>query len=103
MEPIAKVCGIKGIEREAKDHPLNQKAAAREAAKSLGKKYEECNFIVSHLGGGISVSAHRRGKMIDEIIVLMVMGPFLPREAGTFQTLLLSICAFQESIQRRKF
>ncbi len=93
MEPIAKICGIKGIEREAKDHPLNQKAAAREAAKSLGKKYEECNFIVSHLGGGISVSAHRRGKMIDENNCLNGDGPFSPERSGDIPNIaLVNMC-----------
>jgi len=93
MEPIAKICGIKGIEREAKDHPLNQKAAAREAAKALGKKYEECNFIVSHLGGGISVSAHRRGKMIDENNCLNGDGPFSPERSGDIPNIaLVNMC-----------
>lgn len=93
MEPIAKICGIKGIEREAKDHPLNQKAAARDAAKSLGKKYEECNFIVSHLGGGISVSAHRRGKMIDENNCLNGDGPFSPERSGDIPNIaLVNMC-----------
>ena len=82
MQPIAKITGLKNIEREAKDHPLNQKAAAREAAKELGITYENGNFIVAHLGGGISVASHRKGKMIDENNALNGDGPFSPERAG---------------------
>jgi butyrate kinase len=93
MEPIAKVTGLKGIEREARDHPLNQKAAAREAAKTLGKKYSECNFVVAHLGGGISVAAHRKGRMIDENNALNGDGPFSPERAGDLPNIaLLNLC-----------
>lgn len=83
MQQIAKITGLKGIVRHAKDHPLNQKAAAREVAKLLGKKYEECNFIVAHLGGGISVASHRKGKIIDVNNALNGDGPFSPERAGS--------------------
>jgi butyrate kinase len=82
MQPVAKITGLKGIEREARDHPLNQKAAAREAAKELGIAYEKGNFIVAHLGGGISVATHKKGKMIDENNALNGDGPFSPERAG---------------------
>lgn len=93
MEPIARITGIKGIEREARDHPLNQKAAAREAAKLLNKKYEDCNFVVAHLGGGISVAAHRKGRMIDENNALNGDGPFSPERAGDVPNIaLVNLC-----------
>jgi len=93
MEPVAKLCGIKGIKREAKDHPLNQKAAAREAAKSLNKHYEDCNFIVAHLGGGISVASHRRGRIIDVNNALNGDGPFSPERAGSIPNIaLVELC-----------
>ncbi len=93
MEPVAKICGIKGIRREAKDHPLNQKAAAREAAKSLNKKYEECNFIVAHLGGGISCASHRKGRIIDVNNALNGDGPFSPERAGNIPNIaIVDIC-----------
>ncbi len=82
MQPVAKITGLKGIEREARDHPLNQKAAAREAAKEIGITYEKGNFIVAHLGGGISVASHKKGKMIDENNALNGDGPFSPERAG---------------------
>ena len=62
---------------------MNQKAAARETAKSLGKKYEECNFIVSHLGGGISIGAHKKGQVVDVNNALNGDGPFSPERAGS--------------------
>lgn len=83
MQKIAKLTGLKGIVRHAKDHPLNQKAAAREVAKKLGKKYEDCNFIVAHLGGGISVASHRKGRIIDVNNALNGDGPFSPERAGS--------------------
>ncbi|MFU2158281.1 MAG: butyrate kinase [Caldisericum sp.] len=82
MEMVNKITGLKGIFRQAKDHPLNQKAVSREVAKSLGKKYEECNFVVAHLGGGISVAAHRKGRIIDVNNALNGDGPFSPERAG---------------------
>ncbi|MGC8576148.1 MAG: butyrate kinase [Caldisericum sp.] len=82
MEMVNKITGLKGILRQAKDHPLNQKAVSREVAKSLGKKYEECNFVVAHLGGGISVAAHRKGRIIDVNNALNGDGPFSPERAG---------------------
>lgn len=82
MEMVNKITGLKGILRQAKDHPLNQKAVSREVAKRLGKKYEECNFVVAHLGGGISVAAHKKGRIVDVNNALNGDGPFSPERAG---------------------
>jgi len=82
MEPIAKVSGMKGIERISIFHALNQKASARRAAEELGRRYEECNLIVVHLGGGISVGAHRKGRVVDVNNALDGDGPFSPERAG---------------------
>ena len=62
---MARVTGLKGLEWRSLFHALNQKAVARKAAASLGKKYEELNLIVVHLGGGVSVAAHRKGQCVD--------------------------------------
>ncbi len=82
LDDIARITGIPEIERKSIFHALNQKAAAREAAKSLGKKYEECNLIVAHLGGGISVGAHKQGQVVDVNNALNGDGPFSPERAG---------------------
>ena len=82
MEPIAKLSGHPLITRRSIFHALNQKAMARKAARELGKKYEEANIIVAHMGGGISVGAHRRGKVIDVNNALNGDGPFAPERSG---------------------
>jgi len=65
FQPVARVSGLKEIPRVSIFHALNQKAVARKAAEKLGKPYEECNFIIAHLGGGTTVGAHRKGKVVD--------------------------------------
>lgn len=78
----ARISGMPGIERKSKDHPLNQKAAARMAAKELGGTYADYNFVVAHLGGGISVGAHKKGKMVDVNNALDGDGPLSPERSG---------------------
>ena len=63
--PESYITGHPEIRRICKVHALNHKAVARYAARDLGKRYEDCNLIVAHMGGGITVAAHRRGKMVD--------------------------------------
>ena len=62
---IARVSGLADVPRESKSHPLNQKEVAHRHAASLGKRYEDLNLVISHIGGGVSVTAHKRGRMID--------------------------------------
>ncbi|MBC7194519.1 MAG: butyrate kinase, partial [Caldisericia bacterium] len=86
MDDVARISGLKGIERKSIFHALNQKAVARRAAKDLGKKYEDVNLIVVHLGGGISVGAHRKGRVVDVNNALNGDGPFAPERAGGLPT-----------------
>lgn len=65
LEDVARYSGLKGMERQSFFHALNQKAVARKAANDIGKPYEELNLIVVHLGGGVSVAAHKKGKVVD--------------------------------------
>lgn len=65
LAPVARVSGYQGMERQSFFHALNQKAVARKAAAMLGKSYEECRLIVVHLGGGVSVAAHKYGLAVD--------------------------------------
>ncbi|MCD7969801.1 MAG: butyrate kinase [Alistipes sp.] len=83
LEEVARITGIAGIERKSIFHALNQKAVAREYAASAGRKYEEMDLIVAHLGGGISVGAHRKGRVVDVNNALNGEGPFSPERAGT--------------------
>ncbi|MCX6112903.1 MAG: butyrate kinase [Proteobacteria bacterium] len=82
MEPEARIAGHPAFERISIFHALNQKAVARSVAEKIGKKYEACNFIVAHLGGGVSVGAHRKGKVIDVNNALDGDGPFSAERSG---------------------
>ena len=82
FDEIARISGLPEIERRSLSHALNLKAAARRAARELGKRYDEVNLVVAHLGGGISVSAHQRGRMVDVNQALDGTGPFAPERAG---------------------
>lgn len=82
LAEVARISGLKEIERRSIFHALNQKAVARRYAKSKGKKYEDMNLIIAHLGGGISVAAHSKGKAIDVANALNGDGPFSPERSG---------------------
>jgi butyrate kinase len=82
FEPLARVSGLPEIERRSLSHALNLKATARRAARDLGRAYTEVNLVVAHMGGGISVAAHRRGRQIDVNQALDGTGPFAPERAG---------------------
>ncbi|MBS4032603.1 MAG: butyrate kinase [Clostridiales bacterium] len=88
----ARLSGLKGIPRLSMSHALNMKAAARSAAVHLGKDYEAINLVIVHLGSGISVSAHRRGRMID-VNNANNEGPFSLERSGTLPALaLIDLC-----------
>lgn len=82
FEETARLTGIKGIYRESHVHVLNQKETAMRAARELGKKYEECNLIVCHVGGGLSITAQKQGKIVDGNDVLNGDGPMAPNRSG---------------------
>lgn len=82
MQDVARVSGMPEIDRKSIFHALNQKAVARRAAKEIGKSYEDMNFIVAHLGGGVSVGTHKKGRVIDVNNALDGEGPFSPERSG---------------------
>ena len=83
LEDVARLSGSPLMMRKSVFHALNHKAIARKYARSVNKKYEELDLIVAHLGGGISVAAHRQGRVIDVNNALEGSGPFSPERAGT--------------------
>ena len=83
FEDIARIAGHPLFQRRSIFHALNQKAVAREYAKANHKKYENLNLIVVHLGGGITVGAHKKGRVIDVNQGLDGEGPFTPERSGT--------------------
>lgn len=86
LGPLARYSGLPELPRVSIFHALNQKAVARRAAKDLGKPYESLNLIVVHLGGGISIGIHERGKVVDVNNALNGDGPFAPERAGGLPT-----------------
>ena len=79
--PEARISGLPELERESLFHALNLKMICRQAAASLGREYQEINMVTAHLGSGITVSAYRRGRMID-VSHANNGGPFAPTRAG---------------------
>jgi butyrate kinase len=93
MDRNAKLTGMPGIERSSVFHALNQKAIARRLAGELGMPYENARFVVAHLGGGITVGAHRYGRVIDVNDALSGEGPFTPERTGTIPAIpLINMC-----------
>jgi len=101
FHPLARISGLPEIERKSAFHALNQKAAARRLAAERGKKYEEMNLVVAHLGGGITIGAHLKGKVVDCTHGLGE-GPLTPERAGALPTNDLLDLAFSEKMDRKK-
>lgn len=83
MSEIAKISGIPELRRKSVFHALNQKGVAKEYCKKNNLDYEKSNFIVAHMGGGISVGLHSNGEVVDVNNALDGDGPFTPERAGT--------------------
>jgi len=83
LDEVARYTGHPKFERVSIFHALNQKAIARMHANAVGEKYEDLNLVVAHLGGGISVGAHKKGRVIDVNNALDGEGPFSPERTGT--------------------
>jgi butyrate kinase len=83
LDDVARLYGHKLLRKQSIFHALNQKAVARRWASEHGRTYEECNLIVAHMGGGVSVGLHRKGRVVDVNNALNGEGPFSPERAGT--------------------
>ncbi|WP_040212963.1 butyrate kinase [Clostridium polynesiense] len=86
MDDVARISGMPEIERKSIFHALNQKAVAKRFAKENNKKYDDLNLIVAHMGGGVSVGAHSKGRIIDVNNALDGEGPFSPERSGGLPT-----------------
>ena len=86
---LARLTGIKGVYRIAHTHVLNQKAVAGFHAEKLGRRYEDCNFIVAHIDGGITVGAHDHGRIVDASMGADGEGAFTPTRIGAVPVLQL--------------
>lgn len=93
LQDISRITGIKGVYRSTIFHALNQKEVAHQYAQSINKKYDELNLIVVHLGSGITVGAHKQGKVIDVNNALNGEGAFTTNRTGYVDTLtLMNMC-----------
>ncbi len=86
MDDVARIAGHPNFKRISIFHALNQKAIARTHAKQQDQEYENLNLIVAHMGGGVSVGAHRKGRVVDVNNALDGDGPFSPERSGTLPT-----------------
>jgi butyrate kinase len=92
MEAVARLSGLPDLPRISMSHALNMKAVARKVSRDMGRKYEDVNLVVAHLGSGVSVTPHYRGKMID-VNNAKEEGPFSPDRCGGLPAgLLVKLC-----------
>jgi butyrate kinase len=82
LEPLARVTGHPEIHKVSAFHALNQKSVARRASTDIGRRYEDLNLIVAHLGSGISIGLHKKGKIVDVNNAIAGEGPFSPERSG---------------------
>ena len=93
LSDVARISGCPALPRLSKFHALNQKAVARRYAESVHKKYEQLNLIVVHMGGGVTVGLHVKGRVVDVNDGLGGEGPFSPERAGGVPTFpLVELC-----------
>jgi butyrate kinase len=83
LSDVARISGLSSIDRGSMFHALNQKATAKKLAKEINRPYEEANIVVAHMGGGVTVGAHKHGMVIDVSNGLDGEGPFSPDRTGT--------------------
>lgn len=87
LEPVSRISGIPKMPRVSVTHCLNMRATAHRAALDMGRAYSDCTFIAAHLGGGISMTLHKKGRIAD--VVGDDEGPFSPERAGGQQVIQL--------------
>jgi len=102
FDDVARITGIRGIYRESHVHALNQKEVALRFCKERGLSYKDVNLVVCHLGGGISITAHRRGRMIDSNDIIKGSGPMTPTRAGDIAYMSLIELAFSGKYSKKE-
>jgi butyrate kinase len=83
MEDVARISGVPEIKRQSIFHALNIKSIARKTAQKVGKALEGCNLVAAHMGGGVSIAAIHKGRVVDDNNALLGMGAFSPQRAGS--------------------
>jgi butyrate kinase len=101
---VARVSGLHDVPRESRGHPLNQKEVGIRYAAEIGKRYEDVNLVISHIGGGVSVTAHKKGRMIDSNDVINGDGPMAPTRAGAIPAVgLIKMCYSGKYTEREMY
>lgn len=100
MADIARITGFPEIHRKSLCHVLNSKAMGRKYANEMGKTYAEMNLVIAHLGGGISISAHKKGRIID--VIADDTGPFSPERSGGVPLLALVELIYSSDYQKNQ-
>lgn len=102
LEDVARITGVPGFRRVSIFHALNQKATARSYSRLLNRRYEDLNLIIAHMGGGISIGAHKNGRVIDVNQALDGEGPFSPERSGTLPVGQLTRLCFEKGMTLEK-
>lgn len=93
FDKVARMTGLKEVVRESRIHALNQKEIGIRFAAQQGKKYEQLNLVIAHIGGGVSVTAHRKGRMVDSNDIVNGDGPMAPTRCGAIPvTSIIKMC-----------
>lgn len=79
---VARMTGVRGLYRPSHAHPLNMKQVAIHHSQLMGRRYEDCNYVIMHMGGGTSIAAHRRGRAVDQTRIGDGQGPISPNRTG---------------------
>jgi butyrate kinase len=99
--PRARLSGLAELPRQCLSHALNTKAVARRFAREHGRRYEDLRLVVAHLGSGVSVSAHEKGRMVD-VNNSREEGPFSTERAGSVPAMMLVDLCFSGKLTRRE-
>lgn len=102
FEDVARISGVKGIYRESHIHALNQKEIAIRFCAARGFRYEDVSLVICHLGGGISVTAHQKGRMIDSNDIIKGSGPMTPTRAGDMAYMQILELAFSGQYTKKQ-
>ena len=104
LEPTSRYSGVPELPRTSVFHALNQKAVAKRYAKEVGRPYDELNLVVVHMGGGVSVGAHEKGRVIDVFNALDGDGAFSPERAGAVPSgALIKMCFSGEYTEKEVY
>ena len=102
FQPLARLTGFADIYRESRGHPLNQKETGIRYAAEIGSRYEDLNLVISHIGGGVTVTAHEKGRMVDSNDVINGDGPMAPTRSGALPAVALIRLCFSGKYTERE-